>query len=778
MPTSVKAAITLKVNGVPDISAIVKLHGHEELSGLFQFSLEVLGADIELTDVLGQDAVLQIDGVTDSRYVHGIVSSIEHLGYTRGNSLHEATRLAAYMLTLVPRAWLLTQRQNCRIFQHKTTPEILQAVLKSAKIPKSEVKLDLTGSYQARNYCVQYRESDFSFISRLMEEDGIYYYFEHTESAATLVIGDHPDAHLKIAGDSELKLAPSGLARENEHIDTIKFRASIRPGRVRLRDLNLHTPDKDMEALHSGDTDTDLEIYDYPAEYQDPASGGPEKGTTMAKIRLEALHTSKQVGHGTSDCPRLTPGHTFTLSGHEKSEHNTEQLLTRVAHSATQPQVLGIQAEGEFSYQNSFTLLDKRIPFRPPRKTPRPFVRGLQSATVVGPNSEEIHTDDEGRVLVQFHWDRDGAMDEESSCWVRVSQAWGGSGMGIIFTPRIGHEVLISFLEGDPDRPVITGRLYHGVNLPPYELPSEKTKSTIKTMSTPGGGGFNELRFEDSAGDEQIYIHAQKDWDTEVLNNKTLSVGNDSTSDIGHNRTITVGNDRSKSVGNNQTVMVGNDHTETIGNNETETIGNNRTVSVGTNHNESIGANMSIQVGANLSENVGANLTEHVGGTKSETVIVACSESIGAAKSLAVGAAYQVSVGAAMNETVGLAKMEEVGLAKVVMVGAMSSETVGASKTVKATTDITHSAGKNVGISAGKDASISAGKNISISSGQDMGVGIGKKLNIDAGTQVSLVCGGVNITIKKNGDVVLNAKKIKVKASGKITIKGSKISLN
>lgn len=778
MSAPVNAAITVQVSGTPEISSVAKFRGHEELSGLYEFRIEALGEDITLTDVLGKDATLKIEGVAHPRHLHGIISSIEHLGYTRGQDRHESKKIAAYELYLVPRVWTLTQRQTSRIFQHKTTPEILQAVFKSAKIPKSEVRLDLTGSYQPRNYCVQYRESDFAFVSRLMEEDGIYYYFEHSDSSVILVIGDHPGAHIPIPGKAEVSIDPPGIVREKEHIEELKFRAEIRPGAVRLRDINLHEPDKDMEALHQADANTDLEIYDYPAEYQDPAQGGPDKGGSMAKIRLEALQTSKRVGAGSSDCPRLTPGHTFTLKGHERSELNTDLLLTRVEHRAQQPQVLGIHAEGDFTYTNRFTLIESTTPFRPPRKTPRPFVRGLQSATVVGPSSEEIHTDEEGRVLVQFHWDRDGQMDEESSCWVRASQAWGGSGMGIIFTPRIGHEVLISFLEGDPDRPIITGRLYHGINLPPYELPGEKTKSTIKTMSTPGGGGFNELRFEDSAGAEQVYIHAQKDWDTDVLNDKTLTVGNDSTSTIGNNRTISVGNDRSKSVGNNQTVTIGNDHSETIGNNETETIGSSRTISVGTNHTESIGANMSIDIGANLTENVGANLTEHVGACKSETVVIACSEAIGAAKSLAIGAAYQVSVGAAMNETVGLAKMEQIGLAKIVMVGAKSSETVGASKSVNATVDIKHSAGKNVALSGGKDVTASAGKNVSLSAGKDMGVRVGKKLNFNAGDQVSLVCGGVKITIKKNGNVTIDAKKISVKASGKVNIKGSKISLN
>ena len=312
-------------------------------------------------------------------------------------------------------------------------------------------------------------------------------------------------------------------------------------------------------------------------------------------------------------------------------------------------------------------------------------MRGTQTAIVTGPSGEEIYPDEHGRVKVQFHWDREGKKDDKSSCWIRVSQAWAGGGWGAMQIPRIGQEVIVDFLEGNPDYPIIIGRVYHGTNKPPYDLPGDKTKSTIKSDSSKGGGGSNELRFEDKKGSEEIYLHGQKDWTIAIENDKNQTVGHDETMSVANNRTKTVGVDQSESIGSNKTIDVGSNHDETIG--------ANKTLSVGSNHTETIGANMS--------ETVGANMTQTVGSNKAETIAIA--------KALTIGAAYQVSVGAAMNETIGAAKAEEIGAAKSVNVGAASSENVGANKSVDAGGNISESAGKDVSISSGKKMSLSAG---------------------------------------------------------------------
>jgi len=309
---------------------------------------------------------------------------------------------------------------------------------------------------------------------------------------------------------------------------------------------------------------------------------------------------------------------------------NQAYLITAVTQEGKQPQVLKEQASGEGTkYHSQVHSIPADVSYRPSRFTPKPMVEGPQTAIVVGPKGEEIYVDEHGRVKVQFHWDRLGNKDEKSSCWIRVSQAWAGQSWGGVFIPRIGQEVIVDFLEGDPDRPIITGRVYHGENAPPYYPPQNKTKSTIKSNSSPGGGGFNELRFEDLKGQEEVYFQAEKDWN----------------------------------------LLTKNDKNQTVGHNETLAVGNNRDKQVGVNQSETIGANKTIQVGANHSEQIGGNMTLMVGQNKAETVAIASAETVGAMKALTVGAAYQVSVGAAMNTTVALSQSGQVGKVKTVMVG-------------------------------------------------------------------------------------------------------------
>lgn len=490
------------------------------------------------------------------RLVHGLVCEAEYVGHTR--SLH------LYELTIAPWLHRLLHRVGVRLFQDKTTEQIITEVLKKAGLASDWFRFSLVEKYAPRNYCVQYRETDFAFISRLMEEDGIFYFFEHEEDKHVVVMADHARAHTPLVGNPALWFNPplGSFVQDREHVNSFRFGGRVRPTKVSLRDKNLHKPDVNMEVSEGrGDH---LEIYDFPGEYQDPGRGGPHQGQSMAKTRLEALQATRRSGTGESDCPRLTAGKVFGLIGHSREELNGQYRLIQVTHMGAQPQVLDQDAVGASSYSNSFMCTEVKVPYRPPRLTPRPSVRGLQTATVVGPEGEEVHVDEHGRVRVQFHWDREGGHDEKSACWVRVAQLWAGNGWGAMFIPRVGHEVLIDFLEGDPDKPVLVGRLYHGGNSPPYPLPAEKTKSTIKTDSSIGGGGFNELRFEDRKGQEEVFLHAQKDWNTVILNNLTEKVSANRTSSIGSNETISVGASRSLSVGQNNSTLVGATHTVTI----------------------------------------------------------------------------------------------------------------------------------------------------------------------------------------------------------------------
>ncbi|MBZ5709397.1 type VI secretion system Vgr family protein [Nannocystis pusilla] len=537
---------------------VVRFAGQEGLSSLFEFRIEVASEGEDLEALLGQPARFQIEGSEAPRLVHGIVSEAEYVGHTRSLDLYE--------LTIMPWAHRLHHRSGMRIFQDKTTEQIIAEVLTKAGLPRSWFRFSLNETYAPRNYCVQYRETDLAFLSRLMEEDGIFYFFEHEANKHVWVMADHHRACTAIPGGPALRFQPplGSLVQDRESVRQFRFGGRTRPGKVTLRDLNLHKPDENMEVSEASKLEAELEFYDFPGEYQSPGRSGPHEGQSLAKIRLEELRATRRSGHGESDCPRLVPGGVMELVGHPRAELNAAYRVMRVSHSGSQPQVLDQDASGESTYQNSFVCMESEQPYRPARVTPRPVVRGLQTATVVGPDDEEIHTDEHGRVRVQFHWDREGKHDENSTCWVRVSQLWAGNGWGALFLPRIGHEVLVDFLEGDPDRPIVTGRIYHGNHHAPYALPDHKTQSGIKTESSPGGGGSNELRFEDAKGREEVYLHAQRDLTEKVENVHSTSVGAD----------------QSNSVGGSQVNAVTGDQTESVGGKQTMTIDKNRKVTV------------------------------------------------------------------------------------------------------------------------------------------------------------------------------------------------------
>jgi type VI secretion system secreted protein VgrG len=400
-------------------------------------------------------------------------------------------------------------------------------------------------------------------------------------------------------------------------------------------------------------------------------------------------------------------------------------LILRLSQSGSQPQVLGADTGGkgeELAYQNSFDCIPSSVPYRPPLTTPRPSIQSVQTAVVVGPAGEEIYTDAHGRVKVQFHWDRQGGKNEKSSCWLRVAQTWAGPGWGGMFIPRIGQEVIVSFLEGDPDQPIIIGAVYNGTNVPPYSLPGEKTKSTIKTNTSPGGGGSNEIRFEDAAGSEEIYIHGQKDW--------TIAIENDKNQKVGHDESLEVGNDRSKKVVKN----------------ESEDVGENKSITVGKDHNESIGKNAGVSVGENASLTVGKDQTIDVGKNQSVT--------IGENQTLSVGKNLSESIRENADVTIGK--------------------------------NLTTSVGKNLTLDVTENGSIKTGKKGTVDIGAELGVNVEKKLDIHAGDAINIVsdkevvlkAGDASITLKKNGDIIIKGNKINIKGDGDIVIKGSKIQQN
>jgi type VI secretion system secreted protein VgrG len=483
---------------------VVRFSGREGLSNTFEFHIELAGGWLDVANLVDKPAILKIEGVEAPRHISGVIASAEYVGQSQSYQL--------YTVQLVPWIWRLLHRQDCRVFQEQSTPDILRTVLTAAGLPSSRFRFKLLEEYAPRNYCVQYRESDLTFISRLMEEDGIFYFFEHSADDHVLVMADYPGAHPPIPGTPGLWFnPPGGMAADREHVHEFRFGERIRPGKVSLRDYNLHKPSQPMDVAEAAKVRAELEVYQFPGEYQDPGQGGSHQGKSQARVRLEALQARRRGGTGSGDCPRLTPGHSMQLLGHSRRDLDGDYRVVQVVHHGDQPQVLDEEAAGQFSYSNEFTVTELAQPFRPEADTPRPVMRGLQTATVVGPADEEVYTDEHGRVKVQFHWDRLDLFDETSSCWVRVSQLWAGNGWGsdvpAAHRPR-GAGRLRRGRPGPPDRD--GPRVPRREQARPIRSRTDKTKTTIKSDSSLGGGGFNELRFEDRKGAEEVFLHAQK----------------------------------------------------------------------------------------------------------------------------------------------------------------------------------------------------------------------------------------------------------------------------
>ena len=711
-----------------DVLLLRELSGTERVSRLFSYRLTLLSENhrIAFTDIIGQNVTLSINlNSGEKRFINGIVASFSQSSC--GTEQVETGTFSQYTATIVPWPWLLTRTSDIRIFQEFSVPDIINKIFQEKGF--SDFSLRLHGQYEKKTYCVQYRETDFNFVSRLMEEEGILYFFEHERGKHILVLADSPAEHPSCPEQETARYHPTeGAFLDVDMINALEVRQEIRVGKYSLNDYNFETPTTKLtvEAISRIELGPgEREIYDYPAEYEKRT-----QGDRIANILMESEEAQITSIFGSSNCRAFRTGYRFELQNYFRENMNDKSyVLMEISHLASS-NAAGTGSEVVSTYSNSFSCIPHETPFRPPRITAKPVVEGVQTAVVVGPSGEEIYTDKYGRVKVQFHWDREGKNNENSSCWIRVSHAWAGSGWGGIYIPRIGQEVIVEFLEGDPDRPIITGRVYNASQTPPYALPGEKTKSTIKSNSSIGGGGFNELRFEDKKGKEEIFLHGQKDWTIAILNDKNQTIGHD------------------------ETMMVVNNRAKTVGVNQSETIGVNKRIKVGANHTEMIGAN------------------------KIETVAINTTETIGVAKELTIGGAYQVTVGAAMNETIGAAKAEEIGAAKSVNVGANSSENVGKNKSVDAGSNISESAGKNFSLDAGKDVTANAGSKMMLSSGDDFGISGGKKGVINIAEQLTITCGSASITMKKNGDITIQGKTINLKGSGNIVMKATKILEN
>lgn len=587
---------------------ITGFRGHEEISRLYHFELSLLSHNhsIDFKKIIGGNVTVSIALVNgEDRFINGIVASFSQSGGHVMADRSGGAVFSQYTATIVPWLWLLTKTSDLRIFQNKSVVQIIEQIFSEKGL--SDYTKKLTGSYLPRDYCVQYRETDFNFVSRLMEEEGISYYFSHENSKHTLVLADaSTTAYTPCLHHEQVRYqqASSGHGKffDEDVIKTLALKNEIRVGKYSLNDYNFETPNTKLlveveSRQHLGPGEK--EVYDYPGRYTKRA-----EGDGFVKVRIEEEERRVATVTGTSDVRGFASGYSFTLEEYFRDEMNNKKyLLTTVDHAVEQQ--VGTGGDGESSYSNAFTCIPLDTPFRPPRLTPKPIVEGVQTAVVVGPAGEEIYTDKHGRIKVQFHWDREGKGNESSSCWIRVGQIWAGSGWGAMYIPRIGQEVIVDFLEGDPDRPIVIGCVYNAHNTPPYSLPDGKTKSTIKSNSSKGGGGFNEIRFEDKKGDEEIYIHGEKD--------ETIVIENDKVQTVGHDESLSVGNDRSKEVGRDEKISVTRDETISIGRNLKLSVGKDRTESIEGNHTETIGKDMSLSIEKMRSMKVGKTYQVDIG---------------------------------------------------------------------------------------------------------------------------------------------------------------------
>ena len=663
---------------------VTRYRGTEGLCQLYRFEIELVSEEdqVDFAEIVGKSAALSINTAAGTRYFHGIVSRFELTGQTVGRQFFRAE--------LVPAVWTLTHRYGSRIFQNKSVTDIISDVLTQAGITSDRVRMTLNGTHNTRDYCVQYRETDYNFICRLMEEEGIWWYFEQTQEAHILVLADDASAYAPIEGEPQIRYCdPTGLKVETENVYRFRRSQAVRPGAVVLDDFSFENPKLNLQAKADSGRDAGLEFSDYPGEYKLQADG-----TTLAQLRAEEFEASRILGVGQSNSYRLAPGYTFELTEHPASSMNGSYLLTSVSHQGRQattasstgtngrtvlfdqrvmqslrtaqqnenPMIrelagallqIGARLQGgdptanraltqwlyhagqvarelpaavaasggnplaaltlpnliddvteaivlhpdALEYECRFECIPAAVVYRPARVTPWPVMRGAQTARVVGPSGEEIYTDEYGRVKVKFNWDREGKFDENSSCWIRVSQGMAGGQYGMMFLPRVGQEVIVDFLEGDPDQPIIVGRVFNADHMPPYALPDEKTKSVIKTRSSKGGEGANEIRFEDLKDSEQILIHAQKDLHVRAQNDRVET--------IGANRHLDVGNDRIEQVKKDYSLTIKE---------------GSRKVEIKTDDSLKVQGKVSIQVTGTHSTNVSGDVVEKFDGNHKHEV--------------------------------------------------------------------------------------------------------------------------------------------------------------
>lgn len=669
----------------PDTLLLVGFSGNEGLSQLFSFRLDLIAENHRVKDIAFDKVLahpitvgLELPGDDQGRYFNGICNR-----FTQGESDESFT---SYSMEVVPRFWLWTRRAQSRIFQHLTVPDILKKVLDGL-----DVRFELPGKWEPRDFCVQYRETDFNFANRLMEEEGIYYFFKHTEDGHQMVVANTPQSHPDLPTASTISyrnLTHATSAGADIIYDWSKSQ-EITAARVTLWDHCFELPHKHLQgessiqptaavgrATHHLDvaSPAKLELYDWPGEYAQRfdgvAPGGGERPQKLqelfkdnertARIRMEQEAVTALSIQGASNCRHLVSGHKFTLTTlpqdrlTEPLQPQGKYVLTAISHSAS----LGGYGSGggEFDYYNTFSCIPLAVPFRSHRVTPKPVVPGSQTAVVVGPKGEEIFTDKYGRVKVQFHWDREGKSNADSSCWVRVAQPWAGKHWGASFWPRVGQEVVVDFLEGDPDQPIIIGSVYNAEQMPSYlgggpdpKHPNDNKVSGVKTNTTPGGKGFNELRFDDTRGKEQVFIHGERNMDVRVKN--------ESMEQVGLHRHLIVGGEKDGQKQGDQRELVYQDKHLHVKRHHFEQIEGNMQLLVGGGE----GGNQEVVVKKDRKHVIEGNDHLHVKKARNETVDGTLSLTVGGGRHAKVGQGDALEAGTEIHLKAGTTLVLEAG---------------------------------------------------------------------------------------------------------------------
>ncbi len=669
----------VEVEGVGAPLRVIQFKGEEGLSQLFHFEVQIESdqMDIMPEDVVGQKASLTISTQGNFRKISGLISRFEFTGIERD--------VGVYVADLSPELYRLGQIRQSRMFQEMTVTDILKDVLETAGLPSDTFRMSCNVSYEPWEYCVQYRESDLDFFNRIAEKAGIFYFFEHTEDGSVLVIGDSSGVHPPITGDDSVRFhAPGGPVDYADFMYDFRMTHALRSTKHTIRDYNFKSPQLDLTSEATGELSNDLEDYDYPGEFV-----SQDSGALFAQVRMERQECSRFNGSGQTNSVRFAPGSTFNLINHVVDGYNETYLITGASHTGAQPTPDNVDYGG-IGYGCEFRFQPARLSFRPPARTRKPIVEGSQTATVSGPDGDEIFSDEFCRIKVRFHWDRSDSPNHQSSCWIRVAQTWAGKGWGAAVIPRIGQEVVVDFLEGDPDRPIITGSVYNGLNMPPYALPDKQTVATFKSDSSLGGGGYNEIRFEDEKGSEEIFQHAQKDLKIITENDKNQTTGN--------NETLRIKSNRTKTVDKNEQTSIGGNRSESVKGNESISIDGSRSVTIKKNETFSVDQSRTLTVSKNQSLDVGNNATVNIG--------------------------------------------------------------------------------KNSSVSVGDNEEIQIGKDLKVSIGKKYGCSAGDSILISSDKEITLKSGSASIVLKKNGDITIKGKNINVKGSGKVVLKGSKVTHN